>query len=220
MASPRICVAITNNDIDAVNKVAPLTDLFEVRIDLIGEGWRELAGKLNKPWIACNRKKEEGGAWTGSESARIEECLKAIDLGASIVDIEFSTPDVYEIVKKIKGKAECLLSYHNMEETPSLDDLKGIMDNQIDAGADICKVVATARSTADNITVMRLIKEFPDIRVVSFAMGPVGQVSRILSPLVGGYYTYASIEPGKESAAGQLTVEELREIFGILEGDR
>ena len=216
MASPRICAAITSNDSDAVKKVTPLTDLFEVRIDLIGPGWQEVAVNLAKPWIACNRKKDEGGAWDGSESARLEEFLKAIDIGAAIVDIEMSTLDVSDFVKKIKGKAEILLSYHNMEGTPSLDDLKDILEKQIDAGADICKVVTTACKTADNITVIQLIKEYPDTRVVSFAMGPIGQVSRILSPLVGGYFTYASIEEGKESASGQLTVEELREIYRIL----
>ena len=219
MDNPRICAAIINNDIAAVKKAEPLVDLFEVRIDLIGEDWQGVAGKLNKPWIACNRQKEEGGSWNGSESARIEELLKAIDLGAAIVDIELSTPGVRELTKEIKGKAECLLSYHNMEETPTLEEMKDIVRRQLDAGADICKVVTTACSAADNINVLRLIKEFPDSRVVALAMGPLGQISRILCPLTGGYLTYTSIEEGKESAAGQLTVNELREIYRLLQGE-
>jgi 3-dehydroquinate dehydratase type I len=216
MARPRICAAITNSDIEAVNKVAPLVDLFEVRIDLIGEGWEELAGKLEKPWIACNRRKDEGGSWNGSETDRINEILKAISLEAAMVDIELSTPGVHGLVAQIKGKAEILLSYHNTQETPSLDELKEIVQRQLDAGADICKVVTTAGGSSDNVAVTELIKAFPDSRVVSFAMGPDGQLSRILCPLVGGYFTYASITPGKESAAGQLTVAELREIYRVL----
>jgi 3-dehydroquinate dehydratase-1 len=217
MASPRICVAITNEDIQSVRKVAPLVDLFEVRIDLIGEGWEGLAAKVPKPWIACNRKKDEGGSWTGNETDRINEILNAIDLGAAIVDIELSTPGVHGLVTQIKGRAEVLLSYHNIKETPPLETMKDIVNRQLSAGADICKVVTTARNVTDNITVLRLIREFPESRIVAFAMAQPGQISRLLCPLVGGYLIYGSLEPGRESAAGQLTVQELSEIYRMLE---
>ncbi|MCK4579972.1 MAG: type I 3-dehydroquinate dehydratase, partial [Dehalococcoidia bacterium] len=56
----------------------------------------------------------------------------------------------------------------------------------------------------------------PSARVVSFAMGPVGLVSRVLCPLVGGYFTYASLEAGRESAPGQITARELRRVYQML----
>jgi len=215
---PRICVSIVNGDVEAVKKVEPLADLLEVRIDLIGDGWQEVAGRLEKPWIACNRRTEEGGGWQGSESERIEELLSAIGLGAGIVDIELSTPGVEEVVGEIKGRAECLLSYHDLKETPIIEKMREIIRNQIAAGADICKVITTARSFADNKAVLQLIAEFPETRVVSFAMGPLGQISRVLSPLAGGYFTYASVEEGRESAEGQMAVAEMKEIYRLLEG--
>jgi len=43
MKRPRICTVIVNNDLEAVKKVKSLVDLFEVRIDLIGDSWQELA---------------------------------------------------------------------------------------------------------------------------------------------------------------------------------
>jgi 3-dehydroquinate dehydratase-1 len=187
-----------------------------VRIDLVGSGWREVAAGLKKPWIACNRRAEEGGKWRGSESARIRELLSAIKLGASIIDIELAAPGVEKVVKEIRDRAECLLSYHNTKETPPLKKMKEIVKNQIDAGADICKVVTTARSFADNLAVLQLIKEFPKTRVVAFAMGAAGQISRVLCPLAGGYFTYASIEAGRESAEGQITAGELRKIYGMM----
>ena len=49
-------------------------------------------------------------------------------------------------------------------------------------------------------------------------MGQPGLVSRILCPLVGGDFTYASTEKGKESAAGQITVTELRKIYDMVSG--
>ena len=214
---PRICVSITDRDPAAVEKVAPLADLFEVRIDLIGGGWREVAGRLKKPWLACNRRAEQGGAWTRSETERTEELLSAVGLGAGIIDIELATPDLEAVIKKIKGKTQCLLSYHNLIATPSPGALRDIVNGQLAAGADICKVVTTARDIADNITVLQLIRDFSGKKVVAFAMGAAGQLSRVLSPLAGGYFTYASAGPGLESAAGQLTVEELRQIYEMLE---
>ena len=216
MNNPRLCVSITSKDTQLVKKIAPMVDLFEVRIDLIGRGWQEVAEKLSKPWIACNRKKEEGGRWKGSESARLDELLKAVGMGASIIDIELSTPDVADLVEEIKEDAECLLSYHNVKETPPLVKMKEIVLKQQDAGADICKVVTNAQSLQDNRAVLRLIKEFPQLKIVSFAMGPLGQISRVLSPLAGGYFTYASVAEGKESAAGQMTAGDLRIIYKLL----
>lgn len=217
--NPRICAAIANDGLEAVKRIEPLVDLFEVRIDLIGGGWREIVRHLEKPWIGCNRKVEEGGSWKGSESERINELLSAIDLGAGIIDLELSTPGVEAVVKEIKGKADCLLSYHNLKETPPLERMREIVRQQMAAGADICKLITTARSFADNIATLQLIRDFPEIKVVAFAMGPLGQISRVFCPLVGGYFTYASIEEGRESAPGQITVKDLRKIYESLKGE-
>jgi 3-dehydroquinate dehydratase len=51
-------------------------------------------------------------------------------------------------------------------------------------------------------------------------MGVPGYTSRILCPLVGGDFTYASIEEGRESAPGQITAGDLRKIYGMLEDGR
>ena len=94
--------------------------------------------------------------------------------------------------------------------------MREIVQRQLTAGADICKLVTTARSFEDNIATLQIISDFPETRVFSFAMGALGFASRILSPLVGGDFIYASIEEGKESAPGQLTVGDLRKIYGVV----
>ena len=216
MIRPRVCASIVNDDLDAIKAVEPLVDLFEVRIDLIGDGWQQLARQLGKPWIACNRKADEGGSWQGSESKRVEELLDAIEVGAEIVDIELQTGRLEEAVKLIKKRAKCLLSYHDLKGTPPLDRMREIVQKQSEAGADICKLVTTAQKFEDNLAVLQLISDFPKTRVISFAMGPLGFASRILCPLVGGDFIYASIEEGKESASGQITVRDLRKIYEML----
>ena len=216
MNRPRICATIVDNDLSVIRGVEPFVELFEVRIDLIGEGWPELILELGKPWIACNRIADEGGGWKQNEASRLEELLKATELGADIVDIELRTKNLDEVVRLIKTRAKCLLSYHDLVGTPPLDNLKRIVKRQLTAGADICKIVTTASSFDDNLKVLQLITVFPKEKVVSFAMGPLGSISRILCTLVGGYFTYASIEEGKESASGQLTISDLRKLYEMV----
>ena len=216
MKKPRICAVIVNKDLDAIKGIEQLVDLFEVRIDLIGDGWQELVKQLKKPWIACNRSAAEGGKWKGDEARRLEELFKATELGAAIVDIELGTRNLEKAMELLSKRAKCLLSFHDLEGTPPLDEMREIVQRELEAGADICKVVTTARRFEDNRTVLQLIGEFPKTKVVSLAMGPLGLVSRVLCPLVGGDYTYASIERGRETAFGQITVKDLRQIYEMM----
>ncbi len=216
MKRPRICAVIVDNDLRAIEEAEPFIELFEVRIDLIGDGWQELVRHLRKPWIACNRSADEGGSWGGDEKRRIGELAKAAELGAEIIDIELQTSDLNEAMQLVNKRAKCLLSFHEMKATPPLDKMKEIVRRQLEAGADVCKVVATAQSFEDNLTILQLIAEFPKTRVVSFAMGPLGLTSRVLCPLVGGDFTYASIEKGRESAPGQMTARDLRKLYEMV----
>ena len=136
MNKPRICAVIVNNDFEAVKEVEPLVDLFEVRIDIIGDGWQELVEQLKKPWIATNRTIDEGGNWAGNEARRIEGLLQAIELGADMVDVEFRTKNLKNIVPLVKKRVKCILSFHDVNKTPPLNEMKEIVQKQLKAGAD------------------------------------------------------------------------------------
>ncbi len=213
MKRPEICAVIVERDLNGLKRVEGLIDLFEVRIDLIGSGWSQVIEKLHKPWIASNRTIADGGKWRGSEEKRLSELIKAAEMGAEIIDIELGAKGLEYIRPMIKNKAKLLISFHDWESTQSPKNLSKIVRRQLAKGADICKIVTTARKFEDNITVLKLIASFPAAKVVSFAMGEAGIVSRILSPLVGGYFTYAAIKEGSESAPGQITAEEMRSIY-------
>ena len=212
----KICAVITEIDEAGIAAAEPLAELFEVRIDLIGEKWPEVARRLTKPWIATNRLPSEGGRWQDPETGRLEELMKAIGMGASIVDLELTTPNLARIVAAIKKKARCLISYHDFNGTPSFADLKDIIQQQVAAGADICKLVTTAKSIDDNLNLLRLYREFPGQQLVAFGMSESGILSRVLAPLAGAEFTYGSLETGKQSAPGQTTVAQLAETYGLL----
>ena len=214
-APPRICVPIINES-QNFTEAGLLADLYEVRIDLIGREWRKVASQLKKPWIACNRRIEEGGLWRDKEDKRIKELLSALELGAKYIDVELGSTELETIVPKIKGNAEVIVSYHNLVNTPPVDRLRRIIVNELDAGADICKIVTTANSITDNVVMLELITFYPAVRIISFAKGMAGQISRVMSPLAGGFLTWASSEEGSESAEGQMTIGDIKRIYHCL----
>ena len=217
MDPPRICAVITNLETESETKTRDGADLFEIRIDMIGKGWERIAQSLNKPWIATNRLKSEGGFWEGNENERRAELLKALSIGADMIDIELASPNLEEMVSIIKRTARCIISHHDTHHTPSLAEMRRIINDELSAGADICKLVTTARIFDDNVSVLSMINEFKPAETVAFCMGPNGQISRILCPLSGGVFTYATSAEGQSSASGQLTIVQMRDIFGVFQ---
>ena len=217
MLLPEICACITSaDDLEAALAVRDQVSLYEVRIDLIGDDWRSIVASLPRPWIACNRVVREGGAAVSSEDDRVASLRQALEARAHMVDIELSTEDAGALIAELKGRAQIIVSYHDIHGAGSEDELADIVTRERRLGADICKVVTTARTAGDNLTVLRLARRFSNEGIVALAMGPLGMASRVLAPLAGARFTYASLASGHESAPGQLTVGQLRAIYETL----
>jgi len=224
MASPRICVVVTASNvaeaIDTIRRTRPLLpDLIEIRLDYI-----ETPGDLGLireatgvPLIATNRRSYQRGDSAGSEADRIAGLLRACDSGFDYVDLEIDAEGVGELAEKVKSSgARVIVSFHDFEATPEKELLEEILRDELSAGANICKIVGTSNTPGDNLTYLNLLRDNADVEMVSFGMGNAGVLSRVLSPLVGGAFTYASAETGGESASGQLTISELREIYRMM----
>lgn len=224
MASPRICVAVTASNvagaIDTIRRTRPLLpDLIEIRLD-----YMETLGDLGLireatgvPLIATNRHPDQGGHSADSEADRIAGLLRACESGFDYVDLEIKTEAIGETAKKAKSMgAKVIVSFHDFETTPEEELLEEILRDELSAGADICKIVGTSNTPGDNLTYLNLLRENADVEIVSFGMGNAGILSRVLSPLIGGAFTYASAKTGSESAPGQLTISDLREIYRMM----
>jgi 3-dehydroquinate dehydratase type I len=85
-------------------------------------------------------------------------------------------------------------------------------------GGDVCKIVTTANCLEDNLTLLSFIAfASKRVNVVCFGMKEAGRVSRLLSPLFGGFFTFASFESGAETAPGQLTIDGMKAAYRLLE---
>ncbi len=226
----RICVSITEaNAEDAIKAMKESkekgADLVELRLDYIGELDDAKIGDLidivKIPKIATIRPEKDGGFWKGDENERITHLQTCLSFGAEFVDVEEST-DIgwrYELSKSCKQNGcQMIISHHDFNKTPSKQEMIDICKNEYAAGANIAKIAATPKSIEDVANVLSVIEYFKaqGKKVIGVSMGRLGTMSRVFGPQVGSYLTYAALEKGKESAEGQLTLEEMRTIFKIL----
>jgi 3-dehydroquinate dehydratase len=47
-------------------------------------------------------------------------------------------------------------------------------------------------------------------------MGENGKISRLLAPLFGAFFTFASLEKGSETASGQISISEMKSAYILL----
>lgn len=206
-----ICVSLTESTVDgmlaAMRKAPPEVDLFELRLDYLQElDLARLLSGRTRPVIVTNRPVRQGGRWAGSEQLRIWFLRQAVQLGADYVDAEDDS--VAELGPK--GSSRLIISHHDLDRTPQ--DLRPLYRRLAGLGADIVKVVTTARSIEDTLAVFRMLGS-ARMPAIGLAMGEAGVITRILAPRYGAFLTFASLERGKESAPGQLTVQDLVHMY-------
>lgn len=225
---PRICVSLlarTNREaLIGLEQGFALADLVELRLDGLRKvNLKKLMASRKREMVITNRSPEEGGFSKGGEEDRVALLNQAVALGAGYVDLEIrtKTPLISTLKKTIaahQGRTRLILSYHDFDKTPHPRELRQRLDQGIKAGADIVKLVSLATRMEDNLTLLALIpygrKE--GVEVIAFCMGEQGKISRVMAPLLGSFLTYASLARGKEAAPGQMTVEEMKEIFTLL----
>jgi 3-dehydroquinate dehydratase/shikimate dehydrogenase len=216
-----ICIPIVGpsmekalEDISAAEKIA---GIIELRLDLISKfDLPALLKATALPCIVTNRTKLEGGQFKGSETERVQILRQAIEAGADYIDIETSTPK--ELLKSIlenKGETQVILSYHNFTNT--MDDLEPLYEIMCDLPGDILKIVTYAQDISDNLKMFKLLEraQKEGRKLIGLCMGEHGELSRVLSPLLGGFLTFGALETGKESAPGQIPASVLKNFYRV-----
>jgi len=203
--------------IKAVKEANRFADLIELRMDYLREpGLAILLKGRRKPFIVTNRRKEEGGKYWVNERRRVGILEEAIDLGAEFVDVEFGTERslLQSLIANKKG-TQVILSFHDFQGTPSQRELRRLYERMARWGPDLVKIVTFAKSWEDNLRILSLIPYVckKNQKVLAFCMGEKGKMSRIFSPLMGAAWTFASLNKNQASAPGQLTIQELKDIW-------
>lgn len=236
-----VCVSVSAGAPDGMvaavdGAIGAGADLAEARLDGIGSArgvQRALdalsagaRGRRRMRRVVCTlRPRGQGIAFAGSERERAGLLGIAAEHGPRLLDVEYATlarsPRLRERIES--AGADVVASWHDHSGTPPLPALARRLE-RMSALAPYVKIVTTAAGPADPARVLSLYGlarraatgrrgRRGTARLVAFAMGEMGRVSRVLCLYLGSPYTYASLG-GRALAPGQLDLAAVRAMTG------
>ena len=224
-----ICVTIQNRSLeeilDLLDHNVPAIQMAEIRLDrcpLNEEEISELFSSSDTPLIATCRVAGDGnGSWEQAEA----KLQAAIEAGAAFIDVEIEAPK--EMGKRLRRSCSefgtrMIRSCHFFDGTPSLEVLRETAERCRKFGGEIIKIAVSAGSEDDASRVLSLYNEFDEGRLVAFAMGELGRMSRLECLRLGSPFTYAALNSAEAAAPGQWPYSEMTEALydgGFLPSD-
>lgn len=215
---PRVVVVLSDVDSVVAKRVKREgADALELRIDYFKHTTTEYVVKVVKriksiglPVIGTIRDKKEGGKQKLSDKRRLK-LFDAILPLVDAIDVELSSKLILnKIIKKAKtNKKIVIVSYHNLNITPTSSILRNIIRKAEKAGGDLIKIATMVKTQKNIEELASLVLNHKNKNLVVIALGSKGTVSRAFFPSIGSLMTYACVDI--PSAPGQLSFSELRE---------
>ncbi len=223
---PRVCVAVIGSDpnemAEKAEAVARDNSFLEFRLDYLSKPGLALPrikrfteSHPGTVVIATCRRAVSGGKFRGSIASQLDVLGKAAAAGCQLLDIEVQTAAKCkpEQLQKLRSRAALVLSFHDFRGTKKLDET---LEKMLTYPADYYKVVSTATALTDNVSMIKFLAHQGDKHsLVSMCMGEQGIISRVLGVRAGSVFTFASASAGEETAPGQVTAQELRNVYRI-----
>ena len=192
-------------------------DFVEIRFDFLmladmQEALEIVKGIRNRA-VFTLRSTQQKGKFTGTTEDRIFS-LKQLSLSQPmLLDVELETLlDNHELGDFItEQETRILVSWHDFEKTPTNDKLVDVL-GQMRIYSNYVKIATAAQNVHDCLRLLDLYDDTTELNLISFAMGELGILSRILCTIYGNApFTYAALE--EAVAPGQLTVQQMRKLY-------
>lgn len=163
-----------------------------------------------RPIMLTLRKASQGGKFLGTEEEREALIERLLALSPPYFDLEGEMRQEF-IEKAVKNHPETrfILSHHDFEKTP--ENLSEIYQSLSRYSPFTCKIAAMAHSTNDALRMLLFAKNHSGMSAI--CMGEKGEFARVLGKVVGNRIDYAILRGHGKTGPGQLTVEELVDIY-------
>ena len=234
---PKICVPIvgvTREEILAAaeNIKSTKADVVEWRVDWYEDifdftkteatmqALREVLGEM--PILFTFRTSKEGGEKAIETEAYVELNQNAAKTGlVDLVDVEAFTGD--DVVKAVVETAhengvKVIASNHDFHKTPAKEEIVSRLRKMQDLGADIPKIAVMPQNKKDVLTLLaateEMASEYADRPIITMSMAGTGVISRLCGEVFGSALTFGAV--GKVSAPGQMGIEDLTTVLGLL----
>ena len=137
------------------------------------------------------------------------------------IDVELFNleEDVKELVKAAhKVGVFVIISNHNFNKTPEKEEIISRLCRAQELGADISKIAVMPNCTEDVITLLDATRIMKEVNargpIITMSMASKGVITRISGEVFGSDITFGAAK--KNSAPGQISVEDLRNIIQLL----
>ena len=208
----RLICSLACGDLETLRRemlCAAGADLLEFRLDYLIPAptpaqVAELLAASPLPVIVTCRPERFGGCYQGDEEDRLKLLRAAAEFPNALVDIEAdAAPADFPHDKAI-------LSVHDFHG--NLPDLEGVADRFDSSPAAVSKIAFAASGPEDALRALGALRGRRK-PTIALAMGEPGIASRILAKKFGAFATFAAPRRGNESAPGQPTVDELKNLY-------
>ena len=212
---------VAADPLDAVGQPPEGASIVELRLDRYpGIDVAAVIGACPLPVLATLRSQSEGGEGPDDAETRAAIIGGARNAGAALIDLEIERDEALAGDLGIAPE-QTIFSWHDPRGTP--EELSDIVGRMMGARARWIKVVPTATSVRDLISVLALHGKFNDgrlrdRRLLTFAMAAPGLASRYLAPLMGPTIGYAAWNDETPAAPSQLSIKRTEAVVGHLEG--
>ena len=197
-------------------------DILELRTDYLEELSSDCVGQLigavhqaGKPALVTCRDQAEGGNKSIDLAVRTDILVDALRQGADFIDCEyrnFQKPQVRTaILKELQQHpaARLILSAHDFQGP--FENLTALYDNMAACYPQaIPKIAFAAHHISDCLPALDLQRARRGDAIV-IAMGPAGQITRILAKKFGSLLTFACLDADSSTAPGQMGLSQFRD---------
>ncbi len=226
MLNPKIIIPLRPNSVAELERnlldTEDKADLIEVWLDGVKQldesKIQKIVKLVSKPLILNLKNKKEGGISRFGDKKRIEFLEIAAKVGADFIDADLNLPiALLRDLKKSCTKTKLILSFHDFKKTPKIERLRKLTEKAFKLNADVVKLVGFAQSWQDCTSIFQISWELAKAKksFLTIAMGECGEPTRVITPLIGGLGMFAPLEKKNATAAGQLTVEELKKWWEV-----
>ncbi len=129
------------------------------------------------------------------------------------VELAYGQEKIQAFKKTLEGSGISLVvAYHDLNATPSKEEIVKLMESEIAAGGDVAKIVVKPNSEEDVLTflggTLAFRRAHPEFPIIASGSGDTGRVTRLIGGLFGIDLTFASGVKG--SNATQMPVSTMR----------
>ncbi len=226
MNNGKICVSVCAETADEfiknIKRAEEFADVIELRFDCLKASelnsalQKILSLNCRKPFLITFRPKQQGGKRELSLRERLKfwEFFLWKNKNKNLyVDFEFDFHSILDF-----SSIKSVFSFHDFSGVPeNLEMTYNIYQNLTDA--DILKIAVQADDITDSLAVWKLLEKAKADKkqLIPIAMGEAGKWTRILGLAHDAPLTYASLDAGKETAAGQITAREMIDVYRVKE---